>query len=119
MPTIEDYLKNLTPSQHAEYERIRSIVKEMVPDVEEVLSYGIPTFKREGKYLIYFAAYPTHMSVYPVMKETLVELEGRLGDFKLTKETLKSKGTVQFSEDNPVPESLVKEIVKRSLKQYR
>jgi uncharacterized protein YdhG (YjbR/CyaY superfamily) len=118
MQTVEEYLKHVTPTQRAEYERIRKIVKKQVPDADEVISYGIPTFKHNGKYVIYFAAFKDHMSIYPVFKGLLEEMKDGLGDFKITKETLKSKGTVQYTEDNLVPEVLVKELIKINLQRH-
>lgn len=119
MQTIETYLKNLTPSQKAQHKRIKDIVQSMVPEVEETISYGIPTFKYKGKYILYFAAFKSHMSVYPVFEGMLSSLKDELGDFKLTKETLQSKGTVQFTEDNPVPEVLIRAVVSERLERIK
>ena len=107
MQTIEEYFKNATTSQKAEYERIRKIVKEIVPEAEESISYGIPTFKYKTRPLIYFGAYPNHMSLYGGIDF----VREKLGDFKL------SKGTVQFTEDKPVPEAIIKEMVTKRLAQ--
>ena len=64
---MDGYLAALTPAQRAQFERIRRIVRSIVPDAEETISYRIPTFKHRGKYLIYFAAFKDHMSVYPTV----------------------------------------------------
>lgn len=119
MTDVENYLKNISPAQKAQYERIGKIVKKIVPDAEVSISYGIPTFKYKGKYVLYFAAFKTHMSIYPAFKELLEELKDELGTFKITKETLQSKGTVQFTADNPVPDILIEEIVKRNLRRIK
>jgi uncharacterized protein YdhG (YjbR/CyaY superfamily) len=105
MPTVDEYLQNITPTQRAQYKRIRTIVKKLIPDAEEVISYGIPTFKHKGTYVIYFGAYKHHMSVYPGtsrMDETLGE---EFAKFRT------SKGTLQFTSDNPIPESLLKKMI--------
>ncbi len=73
------------------------MVEKLVPDAEEAMSYGIPTLRYKGKYLIYFSVAKNHMSVYPT-----------LGSVEPTKGT---KGTFQFTEENPVPEAVVREIV--------
>ena len=95
--TLQEYLDNLPPAQRAQYERIKKIVMELVPEAEETLSYAIPTFKYKGKYLIYFSGAKNHMSVYPTV-----------GNVQPTPGT---KGTFQFTAENPVPESVVTEIV--------
>lgn len=104
MKTVDEYLQKVTPAQRAEFERIRRIVKQLVPEVEEVISYGIPTFKYKGTYVLYFGAFKRHMSIFPGSALTeSVKLE--LGAYKL------AKGTVQFTEANPIPEPILKKII--------
>jgi uncharacterized protein YdhG (YjbR/CyaY superfamily) len=99
--SVDGYLAALTPAQRAQFERIRRIVRSIVPDAEETISYRIPTFKHRGKYLIYFATFKDHMSVYPTV-----------GAVEATKGT---KGTFRFSDDDPVPEEVVRGIVAHRL----
>jgi len=105
MIVIDEYLqKQASPAQRAEYERIRKIVKQLGPDAEETISYGIPTFKYKGKYILYFAAFKTHMSVYPTTAtKTVAATKG-------------TRGTYQYTKENPVPESIIKDIVTGRLK---
>jgi uncharacterized protein YdhG (YjbR/CyaY superfamily) len=102
METIDSYFKTIQPAQKAALERIRKIIKQTVPEAEETISYGMPAFKYRGKRLIYFAAYKKHMSLFG----GLGSMEKKLGSFKLS-----HKGTLQFTEDNPVPEAVIKEII--------
>ena len=95
MTKLDAYVEALTPGEREQFERVRAIVKRLVPDADETISYGIPTFKYRGKYLIYFAAHKHHMSVYPT-----------IGGVEATKGT---KGTFQFTE--AVPEDVVTKIV--------
>ncbi len=105
MSAIDDYLKNsATPTQRTELERVRKIVTSMVPDAEETISYGIPTLKYKGTHLFYFAAFAHHMSVFPG-GALADELKEKLHTFKVR------KGTIQFTEANPLPESIIREIV--------
>ena len=101
MATVQDYAAALPPGQRAQFERVRRIVRSIVPDAEETISYRIPTFKHRGKYLIYFAAFKNHMSVYPTVGAT--------------KATEGTKGTFRFTEDDPVPEDVVRAIVSHRL----
>ena len=95
--TVDEYVGALPPGQREQFQRVQAIVKRLVPEAEEAISYGIPTFKYRGKYLIYFAAFKNHMSIYPTA-----------GAIEPTKGT---KGTFQFTEKAPVPEDLVVKIV--------
>jgi len=102
MATVDEYLETVTPSQKIALERIRIIVKQVVPEAEESISYGMPTFKYKGKSLLLFSAFKNHMSIFG----HLSAFEEELKDFKLS-----HKGTVQFTEAKPIPEPTIKEIV--------
>ena len=103
MSSVEEYVSALTPAQREHFEQIRRIVRSLAPDAEETISYGVPTFKHRGKYLIYFAAFKNHLSVYPT-----------IGAVEATKGT---KGTFRFGEDDPVPEEVVRAIVTHRLEE--
>lgn len=107
MATVQEYFKDFGPDEKAEYERLKTIVVSMAPDVTEVMSYGIPTFKYKGKSLIHFGAFKDHMSLFPggVVQDYKEELKG----FKI------SKGTVQFTKDKVIPEAIVRELIARRL----
>ena len=94
---MDEYVGALPSGQREQFQRLQAIVKRLVPEAEEAISYGIPTFKYRGKYLIYFAAFKNHMSIYP----TAGAIEPTTG----------TKGTFQFTEKAPVPEDLVVKIV--------
>lgn len=104
MTVIDDYLKDIKPSQRAELQRIRNIVKQLVPMAEETISYGVPTFKYHGQLLLHVAAFKGHMSVFPGPEEVEAVKE-RLSKFKI------SKGTIQFTESDPIPEDIIKKFV--------
>jgi uncharacterized protein YdhG (YjbR/CyaY superfamily) len=96
MTVIDEYLEKVEPKQKAELEKIRAFVKKHVPDAEEVISYGMPAFKYKGSYLIGYAAYKDHMSVFPT-PEPIVELQEELKGFE------QAKGTVQFTLEHLLP----------------
>lgn len=99
---LEEYVANLNESQLEQYEHIRTIVHEILPDIEETISYGIPTFKYKGAYVLYFGAFKNHMSVFPGAK---VEIKGRLDGFKI------AKGTIQFTAEKPLPDVIIRELI--------
>lgn len=109
MSAIEDYLESATPSQRAEFKRVRAIVLQLVPDAEEVISYGMPAFKYNKKYMIGFGAFKDHMSIFPT-PGPIEALKGKLEKFAA------GKGTLQFTEQGPIPDSLLKEIIAARLK---
>jgi uncharacterized protein YdhG (YjbR/CyaY superfamily) len=104
MSVIDDYLAKVDEPQKSALERVRAIVRQAAPDAEETISYAMPAFKYKGQPLVYFAPFKDHMSLFPTSAPTEI-LKDKLKDFKV------SKGTVQFTVDNPLPEELIKEIV--------
>lgn len=112
MHTTEDYLANITPSQLVEFERIRKIVKSIVPDADEVMSYGIPTFKYLKKPLLYFGAFANHVSIFPAQDPLLTEVP-ELNKYRT------GKGTFQYSEKDPIPSELVEKMVRFHLRRIK
>lgn len=104
MSAIDEYLSKLESPQRLELERIRMIVHDFVPGVTETISYGIPVFKFKDKYLIGMDAYEDHMSIFPG-SYPVERLQNNLRQYKT------SKGTIQFTIENPLTEKLIAEIV--------
>lgn len=113
MSKVDEYLKNINPSQKTHYDRIRSIVMKHVPAAEVTVSYGIPTFKYKGKYVIYFAAFKNHMSVYPVSEKLVEKFGNEVERFRT------GKGTLQFSEENPIPNHLIEAMVRLRVEELK
>ena len=112
MSAVEDYLKTLDEPQRVGLERIRRIVREVAPQADEVISYGIPGFKYRQKYLVGFAAFKDHLSLFPT-SHPLEVMRSDLGKYKL------SKGTIQFTIEHPIPESVVKQLIEIRLADIR
>lgn len=104
MPAVTEYIDDLDEPQKNTLSHVASIVKQIVPDVEETISYGVPTFKYRGKYLIALAASKKHLSIYPG-SHAIATHEDLLGAFSL------SKGTVRFTPDTPIPDDILQSII--------
>ena len=102
---IAEYLAGLPADQQAAIENLRRQVKAAAPQVEEVIAWGVPQFKVNGKYIGGVAAYKKHVSFGPwggwqsVMDES--ELEG----------IAHTGMTLQFTLENPLPDALVAKLV--------
>jgi uncharacterized protein YdhG (YjbR/CyaY superfamily) len=104
MSTVDEYLKSITPSQKAEFERIRRIVKRLAPEAAESISYGIPTFKVDHRPLIYFGAFKNHLSLFPA-SDTMLEQISELSKYRA------SKGTLRYTEQDLIPENVIERIL--------
>lgn len=110
MKTIDTYIGKLTPLDQERLRLIQSIIKDVAPNAEEAFSYGVPAYKVNGRYLIWFAAFKNHISLYPASDDMMRELGKDLGKHR------SSKGTIQFVSSQPLPEALVKKVVRYRLK---
>lgn len=102
---IDEYIAGFPEEVQEKLEKIRMTIKKAAPDVEETISYKIPTFNLNGKYLIYFAAYKKHIALYPAP----------IGNEAFQEEIAayaSGKGTLQFPLHKPIPFNLIRKIVK-------
>lgn len=102
---IDEYIAGFSPDVQKILQKIRSTIRKAAPKAVESISYQIPTFKIDGKVLIYFAGFAKHVSVYPAPREAK-EFKKELADYK------GGKGTVQFPLDKPIDYDLIARIVK-------
>lgn len=111
-PDVEAYLDKLDTPQRTALERIRDIIWEEAPEAEEVIGYGIPTFKLLGN-LVHYAAFKHHMSFFPGGTAHSEALKDELAVYKL------AKGTIQFTLDNPLTDDIVRKITRLRIAENR
>ena len=88
---------------------MRQIIRAAAPGVAESISYGIPTFKLDGRPFIYCAAFKSHTSLYPMTASIRRMFADELKGYKT------STGTIQFPLAKPLPIGFVKRLVKARL----
>ena len=102
--TIDEYIKIFPQDVQSILERMRQTIRKATPEAVESISYQMPTFKLNGKNLVYFAGYKNHIGFYPV-PSGIRAFKKELSQYKT------GKGSLQFPIDKPVPYDLVKKIV--------
>ena len=102
---VDDYISDFPEDIQSVLEKIRATIRKAAPDALEMISYGIPAFKFQGKPLVYFAAFKNHIGFYPT-PTGIKEFEKDLSIYK------QGKGSVQFPIDKPMPLELIGKIVK-------
>ncbi len=104
--TVDEYIASFSDPTKSYLTQIRKLAREVVPgDAVETISYGIPTFKIEKKYVVYFAGYKNHVSIYPVPKGTEA-FHQKLEPYR------QGAGTARFSTAKPLPEALIKQLIR-------
>jgi uncharacterized protein YdhG (YjbR/CyaY superfamily) len=102
---IDQYLGTLDEPKRATLARLRETIVAIVPEAEQCISYGMPAFKLRGKTIAGFAAFRGHLSYLPhsgsVISQLAEETEGYT----------KTKGSLHFPVDKPLPKKLVKKLL--------
>ena len=106
---MDEYINKQPKQTKVILKKIRKIMSDAVPGGTEGISYGIPTIYLDGKYLVYFAGFKKHISVYPAITEA-VEKAG-LSAYKV------SKGTLKFPLSEPIPYEKIKKFVEYRVKE--
>jgi uncharacterized protein YdhG (YjbR/CyaY superfamily) len=102
--SIDTYMAAFPPETQAILQKIRTIIHEEAPGVEETIAYGIPTFRLKGN-LVHFAGYKKHIGFYP----TPSGIEAFQREINVYKH---AKGSVQFPLDQPMPYDLIRRMVR-------
>ncbi|MGB2717911.1 MAG: DUF1801 domain-containing protein [Vicinamibacterales bacterium] len=87
--------------------RVRGIIRKAIPKADEVISYGIPSYKMNGRYVIYFAGWKQHYSLYPFTDRLLAAFKDDIARYEVS-----GKGTIRFPLSEPVPARLIERIAR-------
>ena len=105
MGPVDEYLAALDPESRAAFERIRSLVREAVPDVGQGVSYGVPAFFHAGRPLLGLHAGRKFLSVYPYSGDVVDALRERVAGLETT------SGSVHFTAAEPLSDEAVRALV--------
>ena len=103
--SVEAYLATLTEERRTRLEDLRRTVREVAPDAVEQMSYDMPAYKLGGTFLVSFAAFKAHDSLFPASDV----VTGALGDEVAP--YVKGRGTFQFRANAPLPLPLIARIL--------
>ncbi|MEY3049357.1 MAG: hypothetical protein RL365_1395 [Bacteroidota bacterium] len=108
MTEIETYIHTIK-EKHGEtaYKQLCILyqhLQQTLPKATECISYGMPCFKKDNKTVVYFASYKGHIGFYPTAKP-IVHFKELLMSYKT------SKGAIQFNLSEPLPISLINQII--------
>ncbi|HLA08937.1 MAG TPA: DUF1801 domain-containing protein [Anaerolineales bacterium] len=107
---INKVLSTLPTDQRAALHSLRRVILSVIPDAEEVISYGVPMFKRNGKGVISMSAKKDYCSLHLMSPPLAKAMEKELRPYL--------KGvTLHFKPDKPLPVALVKKIVRARLEE--
>jgi uncharacterized protein YdhG (YjbR/CyaY superfamily) len=103
---VDDYFDSLDAATREAFEHIRRLAVQVVPDAEEGKSYGMAALRYQRKPLLGFLAAKDHLSVFPFSTQVVDAVRDRLAGYEL------AKGTIRFTLAQPLPDDVVRDIVR-------
>ncbi len=103
--TVDEYLAALPDERRAVLEGIRATIRAAAPDAAELIAYQMPAYRADGRFLVSFAAFKRHLSLFPASDAVVAAVGKELEPF------LAEKATIRFTTDDPIPPELVTRIV--------
>ncbi|MBN2881838.1 DUF1801 domain-containing protein [Candidatus Woesearchaeota archaeon] len=101
----DEYISTFPEDVQTILQKVRTIVKKAVPKSDEAMVYGVPGFKLNGKNLVAYAAFKSHLGIYPE-PEAIIHFKKELEIYET------SKGAIKFPLDKQIPFSLIEKIIK-------
>lgn len=107
---IDEYIADFPDKVQAILRKVRATIAAAAPEATESISYQMPTFNLNGRYLVYFGAYNKHIGIYPVatahpeLKEALLPYAS-------------GKGSARFPLNKSIPYGLITKIVELKVRE--
>jgi uncharacterized protein YdhG (YjbR/CyaY superfamily) len=113
--TIDEFLAGLPSDQGRALSQLRARLRQLVPDADESINYGVPALKLDGRPFVSFGASRTHCSFYVQSPAVLAPFADELtaAGYRL------SAGTIGFTPDRPIPDTTLQRIVAARLAEVR
>ena len=107
--SVDAYIDAADPQVRQILLDLRTAVSSAVPDATECISYQMPAL-RHGRVFFYFAAFKTHIGVYPPVRDpSLAEALARYRG---------PKGNLRFPLNEPMPCALIARVAQSLARQH-
>ena len=104
--SVGEYIATFPEDVQATLRRVRGTIRKALPGAEEAISYQVPTYRMHGGYVVYFAGWKQHYSLYPATGHLVAAFKDDLAPYEV------SKGTSRFPLSRPVPVTLIARLAK-------
>ncbi|WP_206063201.1 DUF1801 domain-containing protein [Nocardioides sp. HDW12B] len=101
--TVKEYLDSFPDDVAEVLRQVQDRIRAAAPGADEVISYGIPTMRLEGRNLVHFAGWRHHVSIYPV-PDDVSSLEPEIDRY------LAGRGTLKLPLSEPMPLELIEKV---------
>ena len=103
--SVDHYMAGLPDDRRSVMEELRGTIRAASPKATEAISYNMPAFRLDGRFLVSYEAFKRHYSLFPWSHAMVEELDEELRPYAV------GKGTIRFPADEPIPLELVTRIV--------
>jgi uncharacterized protein YdhG (YjbR/CyaY superfamily) len=105
--SVDEYLASLPAERRAVLEALRQTIRAAAPEATETIAYQMPALRSSGgQFLVSYAAYKNHYSLFPASGAVMEALGDQLTPY------VAGKGTLRFPATQPIPAALVTAVVK-------
>ncbi len=104
--TVNAYIDSFPKDVQERLVLVRKVILKMIPEAEEAISYGIIGYKIHGKPIVYFGAWKTYLSIYPI-PDGLAKAMPDLGGAKIS-----GRATLQLPFSKPLSVKVVEDVVR-------
>ena len=102
---VDAYIAAEPEPKRSTLQAVRDMIHDIVPDAQEVISYGVPMFVRRGTKFAGIAAFKKHLVYAPQSNTVLAQCIDVLGDY------IVSKGSFQFGVATPLPRAVLERLI--------
>jgi uncharacterized protein YdhG (YjbR/CyaY superfamily) len=110
--TVDAYLASLPDERRERLTAMRAMVVAAAPGADEVIAYDMPALRLDGQFLISFASYKHHDSLFPASDGVETELADEVRPYRA------GKGTIRFPASEPLPLDLIRRIVEIRVREH-
>jgi uncharacterized protein YdhG (YjbR/CyaY superfamily) len=106
LKSVDEYIALQPKTAQRTLELVRTTIRKALPRAVELISYTMPTYKVDGRPVLYLAGWKRHYSLYPASAQLIARCKDDLAPYEV------EKGTIRFPLSEPVPVRLIGRIAK-------
>lgn len=109
--SVDEYLSWVSVEHRPALDALRTTIRSVAPQAEEVISYGMPAFRLDGRFFCSYSDFKNHVSLFPATGYVREALGDEATPY------FAGKGTFRFPLNKPIPTDLVARIVELLLEE--
>lgn len=109
MGTVDEYVSGLEPDDRGAVEHVYALAQSEVAEAEQGKGYGMPALVYRGKPLIAVMRAKKHIGIYPFSPDAVAAVAA---DVAAVPATGLDKGTIRFQAEHPLPDDVVRTLVR-------